>query len=219
MEKWHISKNGTPAICRATRRPCPLGGDDVHFNTEQEAFEHIADEGLRENSLLPTVEPILRQAKTMDDITHVIARRMALKSGTDNYMRRCISSVRLTKPPLNTEIGYHMIEERSKRLQDIRDIVGEGEPVGYYEVFHEFEKDGKMTKAYQTIEIRDNGAIVVHDSRRGIVVTAFLANRSRIETTMILANDIPSEEFLDKVERNQRLYFDSITPDNPDYRF
>lgn len=41
MTKYHIDKNGKPAICKATKRPCPLGGDDVHFSTEHEAQAYI----------------------------------------------------------------------------------------------------------------------------------------------------------------------------------
>ncbi len=38
-EKFHISRRGTPAICRAESGNCPLGSDDEHYATREEARE------------------------------------------------------------------------------------------------------------------------------------------------------------------------------------
>lgn len=37
MAKYHIDINGKPAVCRASERACPLGGDEVHFSSQAEA--------------------------------------------------------------------------------------------------------------------------------------------------------------------------------------
>lgn len=37
MAKYHISKDGFPAVCNAHHRPCPIGGD--HFDSKAEALE------------------------------------------------------------------------------------------------------------------------------------------------------------------------------------
>lgn len=34
---YHIAKNGTPAICKAQPGKCPLGNQDEHFDTVEEA--------------------------------------------------------------------------------------------------------------------------------------------------------------------------------------
>lgn len=34
---YHIAKNGTPAICKAQPGRCPLGNQDEHFDTVEEA--------------------------------------------------------------------------------------------------------------------------------------------------------------------------------------
>jgi hypothetical protein len=34
---YHIAKNGTPAICKAQPCKCPLGNQDEHFDTVEEA--------------------------------------------------------------------------------------------------------------------------------------------------------------------------------------
>lgn len=36
---YHISKDGTPGICRAQAGRCPLGGASEHFETEAQAYE------------------------------------------------------------------------------------------------------------------------------------------------------------------------------------
>jgi len=37
--KYHISKDGTAGICRATKGKCPLGGEDQHYGSLEEANE------------------------------------------------------------------------------------------------------------------------------------------------------------------------------------
>lgn len=37
MAKYHINKNGTPAICKAKDGNCPLGGEGEHFDSKEEA--------------------------------------------------------------------------------------------------------------------------------------------------------------------------------------
>lgn len=54
MSKYHISKSGKPTLCRATKKPCPLG---EHFNTEQEAYEHLQKEMLNEFGVIPILNP------------------------------------------------------------------------------------------------------------------------------------------------------------------
>ncbi len=37
MAKFHINKHGVPAPCKAKPGNCPLGGDETHFNSLEEA--------------------------------------------------------------------------------------------------------------------------------------------------------------------------------------
>lgn len=41
MSKFHIDKNGKPAICKAKPGNCPLGGNESHFNSKEEAQKFI----------------------------------------------------------------------------------------------------------------------------------------------------------------------------------
>lgn len=37
LERWHIGADGIPKRCTATKRPCPLGSNTEHFDTQAEA--------------------------------------------------------------------------------------------------------------------------------------------------------------------------------------
>lgn len=39
-KKYHISKSGTPAVCHAQPGNCPIGGNDVHFNSPEKELEY-----------------------------------------------------------------------------------------------------------------------------------------------------------------------------------
>ena len=52
MSKFHINKHGVPAPCKATKGNCPLGGDDSHFNSEEEAQSFINEQMESEHGLL-----------------------------------------------------------------------------------------------------------------------------------------------------------------------
>jgi len=39
-KKYHISKNGIPAVCHAQPGKCPIGGNDVHFDSVEKAQEY-----------------------------------------------------------------------------------------------------------------------------------------------------------------------------------
>lgn len=56
MSKFHINKHGVPAPCKATKGNCPLGGDDSHFNTKEEAQEHVDKQNEEKYGVIPGME-------------------------------------------------------------------------------------------------------------------------------------------------------------------
>lgn len=54
MAKFHINKHGVPAPCKAKIGNCPLGGEESHFNTQEEAQEHADIKSKEEFGLLVT---------------------------------------------------------------------------------------------------------------------------------------------------------------------
>ena len=86
--KYHINKNGLAAVCKAKERPCPLGGDDVHFNTLEEAeayiqLEHEVDYDLLPNSqdiTLSVPDPIYPKFNVYDKVKLTAAEDMLLRA-------------------------------------------------------------------------------------------------------------------------------------------
>lgn len=55
MVKFHISKKGVPAPCKAEKGKCPLGGQNIHFNSHAEAQEYIDKDNENEFGVLPPI--------------------------------------------------------------------------------------------------------------------------------------------------------------------
>lgn len=56
MAKYHISEDGEIRACTAKPGNCPLGGDELHFETQDEAQKSIDKQRELEHGLLPKVE-------------------------------------------------------------------------------------------------------------------------------------------------------------------
>lgn len=54
MAKYHISKSGKPALCKAILRECPLG---THYNTKEDAHEAYQTKMSKEYGVLSSVDP------------------------------------------------------------------------------------------------------------------------------------------------------------------
>lgn len=65
MTKFHINKNGVPAPCKAKTGNCPLGGDDTHFKTKEDAQAHADKLNESQHSLLPSVGQKPRREKNL----------------------------------------------------------------------------------------------------------------------------------------------------------
>lgn len=56
MSKFHINKHGVPVPCKAKEGNCPLGGQETHFSSQEEAQAYIDKKCEQEHGLLPDVE-------------------------------------------------------------------------------------------------------------------------------------------------------------------
>lgn len=56
MTKYHINKKGIPAPCKATKGNCPLGGDESHFSSQEEAQAAVDSQNASDYGILPQVE-------------------------------------------------------------------------------------------------------------------------------------------------------------------
>lgn len=53
MSKFHVNKHGVPAPCKATKGNCPLGGDESHFDSKEEAQEYADKQNEKEYGVMP----------------------------------------------------------------------------------------------------------------------------------------------------------------------
>lgn len=69
MAKYHINKHGVPAVCRATKGNCPLGGSDGnenHFDSAEEAQAYIDNENEKLYGLVGKTKIALTKEESFD---------------------------------------------------------------------------------------------------------------------------------------------------------
>ena len=114
MSKYHISKSGKPMLCRATKKPCPLG---EHFNTEQEAYEHVQKEMLNKFGVISILKP------NKDNLSKVYKRQEEIvKMG--NFVSRKNEEherTKLAKLSLKMKGNYISDVELDGVLEDLRE--------------------------------------------------------------------------------------------------
>lgn len=211
MAKYHINKRGIPAICKAKPGNCPLGGNDSHFKTLEEAQNFIDKKNERRHGLLPKIKnykPPYKFATTKKELEYIEKQKEFLKNESEDmtYIERCRSCKKLKHYiPVNQDT-FHFSKHRQRRTQGLLEEFGEGNLIGYYKVDHLLENVKQKNARYrkQIVELRDNGIIRVYDVNTGRTITTFIPHRARIETMMILSNEIPDEDFLKKITANKR---------------
>lgn len=55
MSKFHINNNGVPAPCKAKEGNCPLGSNEQHFSSKEEAQVYADTQGEQLHGILPEV--------------------------------------------------------------------------------------------------------------------------------------------------------------------
>lgn len=202
---YHINGKGVPALCRAKKGNCPFGGDEKHFESKDEAQYEADKMNEKTHGILPELE-MYRKAKTKDDFNYIKAQKEYLKNESEGmtYIQRCRSSKRLENyKPVNANT-LHYKDERNEKAKGLYESIGKGNLIGYYEVNHHVRSRAANNRfRKQIIEVRDNGVLVVYDQKTGKTVTTFVGHRARIETMMILANEIPSKSLLENIENSK----------------
>ena len=67
MAKYHINKNGIPAICKAKDGNCPLGGEGEHFDSEEEAQVEADRRGENEFGIIDGVKQSEEKKETREE--------------------------------------------------------------------------------------------------------------------------------------------------------
>lgn len=92
MSKWHINKKGVPAPCKAQNGKCPLGGENSHFDSEEEA-QKAAHKMLEEEfGVIPKPRMSVERKR---DISELIMRISGTKSPGFNH--ECYASLSIAE--------------------------------------------------------------------------------------------------------------------------
>lgn len=97
-KKFHVSKNGSVGICSAQKGSCPLGGENQHFSSSEEA-QKFAD---KKNELTIEKSELIKQYKT------------AVKLKDKFKLKRRITEIN-SELELDSDDGLYTKEEIEKR--------------------------------------------------------------------------------------------------------
>lgn len=93
MARYHINSKGEPAICRATKKPCPLGNENQHYDSKEAAREAFEKEN--SGTLITTLKAKRPwEDHAIDDLAEMEEKSLEkhIKAGTtltdEDYERR-----------------------------------------------------------------------------------------------------------------------------------
>lgn len=144
--KYHIDKNGIPAICRAKVLPCPLGGDESHFPTEEEAqkeadFQNEAEAVLSEK----TSKEILKLHQKNPIVREKLVIEYGEKLPWDKDLR-----VRRAQARKGHHLSEAFQEESTKKAAEeyLREVAEKGERIEPFraKLFEDNEHDVTITR-------------------------------------------------------------------------
>ena len=115
MSKFHINKHGVPAPCKATKGNCPLGGNEQHFNSEEEAQAFIDNQMESKHGLLgrtPSV-PAVKNVTINHDINEMFL---------DSWIERGIQATGIYSDDLKDAFDYGPRENEEPWEKGYRDL-------------------------------------------------------------------------------------------------
>lgn len=136
-EKWHIRANGEPGVCRAEAGNCPLGRNQPHYDSEEEA-KAASSEGMeKEYGLLaPSAEKKRKMSKwERKDLSKLVQKNS--KSDTRGFNHECLAGVAVAEsmgleriaivnqgePIIFASMESRRIEERQEEDSNIEEIL------------------------------------------------------------------------------------------------
>lgn len=142
MTKYHISKKGNPAICRAKEGNCPLGGANEHYDSKEEAREAISKKEEKKHSILPGISEV--------PVTSEVDDRSELQ-------KEFVQKIKDAKAhEVENEMRYHKAEE----LKDS------------YELLQEIKKGKDIKETLEELSSQRNFISEQIQKRRNEIVTA-----------------------------------------------
>ena len=203
--KWHINSKGVPAICKADKRPCPLG---QHYNTEEEAEQTIAKEYKDNFGLLPNEENINLERRK--DIADLIKRISGIRSNGFDY--ECFASVSIAE-----QMGLDKIAITDKNGLIVNMTMGEGSKSLNADVYVDRSVEG-LHNYYSKlgIPIKDKSLLarVVYysdDPEKGMLVQS--GGPNVLDAAIIKADEVVDIIEVKELERGAQLPLISLEVD------
>lgn len=221
--RYHIGKNGLPAACQAKKRMCPLGGEEVHFASKEEAEEYAEKTNMKKYGLFhgnksknddppktkgKSVKSAFRERKDSfseglhmnTKITHWTSGR---ERGEKSYLHK-IKSISVFNENIRKGIkSVHYSEEREKREERIHERIGVGTPVNRFLICD------RSTNP-QIHEIYDNGKIKVYDSNNHKQITIFVPKWERLEDVYEKIGIEPPKGLIERAKINTERGYNAI---------
>lgn len=205
---YHINSKGVPAECKAKAGGCPFGSSVLHYDNPQSAqIDADMQNELKHGILHSESKTNLKTSESKKDSEYIKVRlerhrELEKEDNRDYYYSRHKTSSKIENYVVNNEKTLHYQEDRKAKEDLLAENVGEGEVLAHYKVNH-IVKEGVYGE--QIIEVRDTGQIKIYDVNNGRLVTTFIPTKERMEVMMLRAGDIPSQEWLENVEKNKKL--------------
>lgn len=215
--RYHINKNGVPAACQAKKQLCPLGGEDKHFSTKEEAQAYADKLNESRFGMFGSTKPKQKQCKLdpkkqpLNKKPHYEKRKRLAMSQEEiraskdskSYFHKIRSISFYNEPIRKSESTYHFEVERGDRIQKITELIGEGTPIDCFKL-----NDGRRRPQIQ--EIYDNGKIVVYDIKTHKRITTFVAKKDRMASIYERAGVEPPSELIKISARNEANGYNGI---------
>lgn len=134
MTKYHIKKDGTPGICRAKGK-CPLGGQEEHFETKEQAQIYVNDKLAEQYDFLPSSKD---PETTSDSYLYSNYQRVKnKKEDPGSYERFLENTVNEMKKSEQERIGFSTEFVPVNMAANYEKIKGTKEDPGTYHKFLE----------------------------------------------------------------------------------
>lgn len=222
MSKFHINKKGMPAPCRATSKPCPLGGSDVHFNSEQEAQAYVDKQNKEQFQLLPSSKGKPKANKEFTQrLTEKLWRSHQKRDGSidEEMVKHCLKTSKYI------EIGDSFVEVSASKPTIYKELWYDDEteaPELTFETFRDYNLNtGLLPKKLELMGRRRSGdygklrMIPQYNSERGLELAVltydepdgYEETREVSESELVEINNA-IEEVLNDYEKRLKKYYD-----------
>lgn len=212
--RWHINKHGTPAPCKAKEGNCPLGGNESHFSTKEEAQSFSDKQMESEFGLLPDHDKEKKEkVKSRKKLAEVIGR-MSKNEKTTGFKYETYASLVIAE-----EMGLEKtsIYENNELLLTIKR--DENKPDNEVSIAHDVGKTSDvLAKYYENMgaNVGDKSKLVrvLHHSDHNDNVLVQSGGPNVLDAAVIKAGKVVDIIEMKELSRQAQLPSETLQTDN-----